>query len=182
MSKEIKELHKELQKLKKEKDEIDNIYEEKKAELHKLINETVGDGHEIFVNIPDWVPLSPELIKNFALGKHPEATITNIDFEKRLVRLFIPAEYKRFTHEDEYGKIERRINRGKPFLDLDLLRIIDEDIWEKVTRAQIVLDEYELEKLIKSDENVLETVQNAIKTTKPKTALYFSNIKETDKT
>ena len=83
---------------------------------------------------------------------------------------------------NEYGKIERRINRGKPFLDLDLLRIIDENIWEKVTRAQIVLDEYELEKLIKSDENVLETVQNAIKTTKPKTALYFSNIKETDKT
>jgi hypothetical protein len=168
----IEEIHKELSILKKEKDSLDHQYNEKKAELYNIINETVGNSPEIFVNIPDSVPLSPELIKNYVLGKYPEGTITNIDFEKRLVRLFIPAEFQRFTHEDQYGKIERRISRGKAYLDIELLKMIDEDLYSKITRQQDVLDENELIKLMENEE-IRDTIQNAIKTSKPKTGLYL---------
>jgi hypothetical protein len=168
----IEEIHKELSKLKKEKDSLDHQYNEKKAELYNIIDKTVGNSPEIFVNIPDSVPLSPELIKNYVLGKYPEGTITNIDFEKRLVRLFIPAEFQRFTHQDEYGKIERRVTRGRAYLDIDLLQMIDEDLYKKITRQETVLDEDELSKLM-NDENIRETIQNAIKTSKPKTSLYL---------
>jgi hypothetical protein len=173
MNKEIEEIQKELNILKKEKDKIEHKYNEKKAELFHLINNFVGNGPEMFVNIPDSVPLSPEIIKNYVLGKYPEGTITNIDFEKRLVRLFIPAEFQRFSYESEYGKIERRVTRGKAYVDIDVLRMIDEDIWSKVTKTETILDEDELSKFL-NDDDTRDVIQNALKTTRPKTSLYVT--------
>ena len=174
----IKEKMKEFRELRDKKDKITDLYNTKKAELYNLINIEVGNGPEMLIDIPETVPLSPELIKNYVLGKHPEGTITNIDFEKRVVRMFVSADYQRFTLSDDRGTLERRVNRGKPYLDLDLLKIIDKDVYDKVITLEPVLDEHKLEKVILEDEEARESVQNALKAAKPKPALYLKDKKE----
>jgi hypothetical protein len=175
----IRELHKELYNLKKSKEEIENEYELARAELLNLINEQVGNSPEIFIDIPDWVPLMPEAFRNYVSEKKEEATITNIDFEKRLVRVFVPADYRRFTFESEFGKIERRANKGKTYLDLSMLKALDEELWSKVVKYEPVLDEDALEKVLKEDEEAERLIQSSIKAGKPKMTLHIVDPKET---
>ena len=173
----ITTLHLQLKAFKELKAIIERRYEGKKTDIYRVIDATIGNSPETYVDVPDHIGRDPELIKSYVLQQEPEAVITNMDLEKMIVRLYVPAKYRRWSHESEFGKIERRITRGKTWVDLDLLRLLDEDLWEEVTTSERVLDEKALVKIMAEDEEAADTIHSAVRTSKPSPGLYLTKKK-----
>ena len=157
---------------------LNKRYEIIRAMLNARIDEGKHNGEHKFLNIPDDLALSVVAIKNYLHSRYPEAVLTNIDPEKRIITYFIPAKYQRWSEKYDWGKVDRRIQRGTTTLDLELLKILDEDLFEQVTTTEIVVDEKAVAHLLKTDPAAKITIESAITSKSPQSSIVFTESKE----
>lgn len=178
MKKTIRELHQEVKEAKDRLDLAEEDYKLKKLELNATIDVLKGDSPSFYVHIPDIIELNPNEFKAYVKRRHPDGVINNIDFEKRIVTVYIPAEFQRFVYEDEIGKIERRVSKGATTIDLELLKSIKPSLYEAIVMFEPKVRESVLEKLIEQDDEVYNIIQDVLVSGPTRTSLYLSENKE----
>lgn len=162
---EISEIYDQIRELQDRKDELDEKIKDYKNLLDKEVDPE-RDPELKIVHIPTYV----ENQKDYLAQRFPTFNVESIDGNRAKLREkenFVP---KKVVFDDG-GQFYRRISRGKPTVNLELLKEHYPEHYEAVVKYVPELDEEKLVAKIEEDPTFLEIIEEVIEMSRPSVSL-----------
>lgn len=163
----LEQLEAQIAELKAKEVEVKNKLALARAKYFMLLDEQVVQP-TFFVWLPEEKIKDEKDAHNYLNFRYPYDEIVEIEIEKHRALMRVPKSHVRAS-----GNIyERRVTSPAPDIDLDRLKDLDEELYNRVTsvEANIVLDEVKLQTLI--NEDVMTTLEQVLTTPKPVVSLH----------